>query len=72
MFALVRLLFNCFRPKAHGTHHDTTVFRATGYDVVIMWAEFDVQYGSSVTTDSGQGHINATRLKHKSMGGMSY
>jgi len=52
--------------KAHVTHHDTTVFRATGNDVVIMWAEFNVQYGSSVTTDSGLGHVDATRLKHKS------
>lgn len=31
-----------------------------------MWAEFNVQYGSSVTTYSGLGHVDATRLKHKS------
>lgn len=51
---------------AQVTHHDTTVFRATGNDVVIMWAEFNVQYGSGVSADSGLGHVDATRLKHES------
>lgn len=55
-----------FDHLAQVTHHDTTVFRATGNDVVIMWAEFNVQYGSRVTADSGLGHVDATRLKHKS------
>ena len=53
-------------PRAHhttGTYHNSAVLRATGNDLVIVWAPVYVQHWSCVATYCGIGFVNSTSLK---------
>lgn len=45
------------------THHDCTILRATGNDIIIVWAPGDVQHGGRVAADRGHVLVHTSSLE---------